>query len=234
MRFDLLEAFELDPNIIAILKEKYGPELLPIQEKAIKERHILSGGNLIIFAFTSAGKTLVGEILSLFYAGKRRRVFYLVPTRALAEEKYEQFCDDYEKAGIRTVISTHDRREFDERIAEGSFHIAVIVYEKLHVLLVNNPKLLAEVGLIVVDELQYISEEDRGATLELLLTKILLSPERPLPQLIGLSAVLGKSEKLAEWLNAQMLVQEKRPVELRKGVFFDGKFSYSEFNTGNR
>ncbi len=134
MRFDLLEAFELDPHIIAILKEKYGPELLPIQEKAIKERHAL---------------------------------------------------------------------------------------------LVINPKLLAEVELIVVDELQYISEEDRIATLELLLTKILLSPERLLPQLIGLSAVLGKAEKLAEWLNAQTLVQEKRPVELRKGVFFDGKFSYS-------
>jgi replicative superfamily II helicase len=86
MRFDLLEAFGLDPGIIAILKEKYGPELLPIQEKAFKEHHILSGGNFIIFAVTSAGKTLVGEILSLFNAGKGKRVFYLVPTKALAEE----------------------------------------------------------------------------------------------------------------------------------------------------
>jgi hypothetical protein len=31
-----------------------------------------------------------------------------------------------------------------------------------------------------------------------------------------------------------MLLEEKRPVELRKGVFFDGKFRYSEFNSGNR
>jgi len=131
-------------------------------------------------------------------------------------------------AGIRTVISTHDRRGFDERIAEGNFHIAVIVYEKLQALLVNSPKLLAEVGLIVVDELQYISDEDRGQTLELLLTKILLLPESP--QLVGLYAVLGKPERLSEWLKAQMLIQEKRPVELLKGVFFDGKFSYREFN----
>ena len=232
MRFDLLEAFGLDPNIIAILKKKYGPELLPIQEKAIKEHQILSGGNFIIFAVTSAGKTLVGEIISLFNAGKRKRVFYLVPTKALAEEKFEQFCDDYERAGIRTVISTHDRREFDEQIEEGSFHIAVIVYEKLQSLLVKNPKLITEVGLIIVDELQYISEEDRGAALEILLTKILLSPESP--QLIGLSAVLGRCEKLAKWLNARMLIQEKRPVELRKGVFFDGKFRYREFNTDNK
>ncbi|RJR42795.1 MAG: DEAD/DEAH box helicase [Desulfobacteraceae bacterium] len=228
MRFDLLEAFGLDPGIIAILKEKYGPELLPIQEKAFKEHHILSGGNFIIFAVTSAGKTLVGEILSLFNASKGRRVFYLVPTKALAEEKFEQFGEDYEKAGIHTVISTHDRREFDERIEEGNFHIAVVVYEKLQALLVKNPRLITEVGLIVVDELQYISEEDRGASLEILLTKILLSQNGP--QLVGLSAVLGKCEKLAEWLNARMLKQEKRPVELRKGVFFDGRFSYREFN----
>jgi hypothetical protein len=34
MRIDLLEAFGMDPNVIAILKEKYGAELLPIQERA--------------------------------------------------------------------------------------------------------------------------------------------------------------------------------------------------------
>jgi len=230
MKFDLLEAFGLDPGIISILKAKYGPELLPIQEKAFKEQHILSGGNFIIFAVTSAGKTLVGEILSLFHAGKGRRVFYLVPTKALAEEKFEQFSEDYEKAGIRTVISTHDRREFDDRIEEGTFHIGVIVYEKLQTLLVKNPRLITEVGLIVVDELQYISEEDRGASLEILLTQILLA--RDGPQLVGLSAVLGKADKLAEWLGARMVVQARRPVELRKGVFFDGRFRYREFNSG--
>ncbi|MFH1349342.1 MAG: DEAD/DEAH box helicase [Pseudomonadota bacterium] len=80
---------------------------------------MLSGSNFIIFAVTSAGKTLVGEILSLFNAGKGKRVFYLVPTKALAEEKFEQFSEDYEKAGIHTVISTHDRREFDERIEQN-------------------------------------------------------------------------------------------------------------------
>jgi len=190
MRFDLLEAYGLDPEIIHLLKEKYGPDLLPIQEKAFKEHQILAGGNFIIFAVTSAGKTLVGEILSLFNAGKGKRVFYLVPTKALAEEKFEQFNEDYQKAGIKAVISTHDRREFDQKIQEGNFHIAVIVYEKLHALLVKNPKLISEVGLIVIDELQYISEEERGAALEILLTKILLAPDAP--QLVGLMAFLAQ------------------------------------------
>ena len=230
MRIDLLEAFGLDPNVIAILKEKYGAELLPIQERAFKEHQILNGGNFLLSAVTSSGKTLVGEILALHYGSKGKRVFYLVPTKALAEEKFEQFHEDYEKAGIQTVISTHDRREYDERIEGRRFHIAIIVYEKLHSLLVGNPKLINDIGLVVVDELQYLTDEERGPVLEVLLTRILLNPKQP--QLVGLSAVLGKSEALAQWLRAKMIREDKRPVELRQGVFFDGRFRYREFNSG--
>jgi len=53
MRIDLLEAFGLDPKVIAILKEKYGAELLPIQERAFKEHQILNGGNFLVSAVTS-------------------------------------------------------------------------------------------------------------------------------------------------------------------------------------
>lgn len=230
MRIDLLEAFGLDPKVIAILKEKYGAEFLPIQERAFKEYQILNGGNFLLSAVTSSGKTLVGEILALFYGSKGKRVFYLVPTKALAEEKFEQFHEDYEKAGIQTVISNHDRREYDERIEGRRFHIAIIVYEKLHSLLVGNPKLINDIGLVLVDELQYLTDEERGPVLEFLLTRILLNPNQP--QLVGLSAVLGKSETLAQWLRAKMIREDKRPVELRQGVFFDGKFRYREFNSG--
>ncbi len=230
MRIDLLEAFGLDPNVIAILKEKYGAELLPIQERAFKEYQILNGGNFLLSAVTSSGKTLVGEILALHYGSKGKRVFYLVPTKALAEEKFEQFHEDYERAGIQTVISTHDRREYDERIEGRRFHIAIIVYEKLHSLLVGNPKLINDIGLVLVDELQYLTDEERGPVLEVLLTRILLNPKQP--QLVGLSAVLGKSEALAQWLRAKMIREDKRPVELRQGVFFDGRFRYREFNSG--
>lgn len=107
MRIDLLGAFGLDPNVIVILKEKYGAEFLPIQERAFKEYQILNSGNFLLSAATSSGKTLVGEILALHYSSKGKRVFYLVPTKSLAEEKFEQFHEDYEKAGIQTVISTN-------------------------------------------------------------------------------------------------------------------------------
>jgi helicase len=232
MRIDLLEAFGLEPKIIAILKQKYGETLLPIQEKAFKDHMILRGGNFLISAVTSSGKTLIGEILALHYGSRGKRALYLVPMKALAEEKFEQFFEDYRRAGIDTVISTHDRREYDEQILSGKFHIAIIVYEKLHALLVQKPELISDVGLVVVDELQYMADEDRGPALEMLLTRILLNPMQP--QLVGLSAVLGKSEQLADWLHATLLKEETRPVELRQGVFFEGAFQYREFNSGQK
>jgi helicase len=80
-----------------------------------------------------------------------------------------------------------------------------------------------------VDELQYLTDEERGPVLEILLTRILMNPKQP--QLVGLSAVLGKSDFLAQWLRAKMIREDKRPVELRQGVFFDGRLRYREFNS---
>ena len=229
MKIHLLEAFGIDPEIIRIWRKKYGNELLPIQEEAVKKHNIFADKNLIVFAPTSSGKTFIGEMLAVIQARRKKRVFYLVPMKSLAEEKFNQVRTDYFRIGIRTVISTHDRHEFDEDIVKGNYDIAVIVYEKLLALLVKKPSLLAEIGLVVIDELQMIGDEDRGSALEILLTRILLS--QPRPQLLGLSAVLGKCEELAKWLGADLLVDDKRPVELRKGVYCNGVFQYQEHNS---
>jgi len=72
------------------------------------------------------------------------------------------------------------------------------------------------VGLVVVDELQMITDRERGPALELLLTKLRIAASKP--RIIGLSAVLGRAQTLADWLGAKLLVDTRRPVELRKGV----------------
>jgi len=228
--FDILRAYGIGGDIISIWKKSYGEFLLPIQEKAIVKHNVLGGRNLIIFAPTSSGKTLVGEIVSVHYAMGKKRALYLVPMKALAEEKYHHFKDMYGELGIRTIISTHDRKEYDQDLERKEFHIAVVVFEKVNALLVKNPNLLEGIGLVVIDELQMIGDETRGAGLELLLTKILLSPFRP--QLLGLSAVLGDAEDLARWLKAELLIDTRRPVELRKGILSRNIFSYLEHNSG--
>ena len=229
MEIRLLQAFGIDPAIIQIWEQRYGPHLLPVQEKAIQHYPLFQGASMVVFAPTTSGKTYIGEMLAVASVRKGKRVFYLVPTKALAEEKFTQFQEMYRSVGISVAISSRDHREWDEAILTKGYDIAILVYEKLQSLLVTRPSLLEEVGVVILDELQMLSDEDRGSTIEILLTKILQARVRP--QLLGLSAVLGRAEDLARWLGAELLIEEKRPVELRKGVFCRGTFSYQEHNS---
>jgi helicase len=128
------------------------------------------------------------------------------------------------------VVSSRDHREHDAEIEAGDFDIAIVVFEKLQALLVSRPQLMETVGLVVVDEMQLLTDPKRGPALELLLTKLRVAGSRP--RIVGLSAVLGQARLLSDWLGAKMLVDSRRPVELRKGVFQGGVFRYVEHNSG--
>lgn len=232
MRIATLEAFGIDDRIIDLWREAGHEELLPIQQIAVRKGRVLDGKSAVIFSPTSSGKTFVGEMAAVQTARQNRRAIYLVPQKALAEEKYQEFARKYGSFGIRVVISTRDRKEFDRDIYRGRFHIAVVVFEKMQALMVASPAMLRNVGLVVVDELQMIGDPTRGAGLEILLTKILLAQDKP--QIIGLSAVLGNAKPLADWMGAELCEDHRRPVELRKGVLQDGTFHYVEHNSGKQ
>jgi helicase len=96
-------------------------------------------------------------------------------------------------------------------------------------LLILTPALLNSVRLVIVDELQMIGDPKRGAGLEILLTKIKLAAKGT--QIIGLSAVLGNSNRLARWLDAGVCQDPQRPVPLRKGILCKGVFKFQEHNS---
>lgn len=229
MDFDALVGFGVEGGVIEAWKSGFGKSLLPVQERAVRGG-LLAGKNLIVFAPTSSGKTAIGEMAAVKAAREGRRVFYLVPLKALADEKYAEFRSRYEPLGLEVVVSSRDHSEFDHRILEGRYRLAVCTFEKLWSLLVARPVLADSIGLVVVDELQMISDPERGGTLELLLTQLRLA--RTAPQIVGLSAVLEQADGLARWLGAQKITETARPVELRKGVLLNGSFQYVEHNTG--
>lgn len=229
MKFDALTAYQLNPRVIEAWKRAYGEELLPVQEQAV-HRGVLMGKSLVVFSPTSSGKTFVGEMAAARGALAGGRVFYLVPLKALAEEKFEQFRSRYGPLGASVVLSTRDHSQYDAAITQEKFHICVAVYEKLQSLLVSRSDLIEGVGLVVVDELQMIADPTRGGKLEVLLTKIRQAQKKP--QFLGLSAVLEKGAPLAEWLGAELLVDKTRPVELKKGVVLGGTFQFCEHNSG--
>ena len=232
MRVDTLEAYNIAPDILAVWRSSVGSELLSVQERAVKEFGLFGGGNLIVFSPTSSGKTFVGEMAAVKAARENTKVFYLVPQKALAEEKFQEFRQRYGSLGIKVVVSSRDHREYDDDIERRDFQIAVVVFEKMQTLLVSRPQLTEVVGLVVIDELQLITDETRGPTLELLLTK--LRTAHSTPRIVGLSAVLGKAQSLADWLGAKLLIETKRPVELRKGVLCKGEFKFLEHNSSTK
>ena len=72
----------------------------PVQKDSLSAG-LLEGKNLVVAAPTASGKTLVAEMAALKTIMKEgRKVIYIVPLRALASEKYEEFKDRYGPLGI--------------------------------------------------------------------------------------------------------------------------------------
>jgi len=226
MKIEGLIRYDIPEAVVALWRRTESGELLPLQEAAVKRKDLFGGGNLLIQAPTSSGKTFVGEMAAIHTALRQKQVVYLVPLKALAEEKYRSFSEKYSAYGLKVIISTRDHRDFDGDLERGDFSIAVVVYEKLSQLLVRRPERGAEIDLVIADELEILSDPERGAGVELLLTRLLQGRCR----LIGLSAVIGGAEKLAQWMGAELLQSDQRPVELRYGVLHEGRFRYRTYN----
>jgi len=208
------------PAALIEVWQKETPDLTPIQGNAISSGLLASSKNFLVMAPTSSGKTLVGEMAAATAAYTRRgSSVFAVPFKALADEHFHRFRDRYGDA-LSVVVSTGDWTEYDEDISRGNFGLAVMTYEKLAALLIQTPGLLARLNCVVIDEVQMISEAERGARLELLITSLLGATERP--QIIALSASLDALNELDEWLEADLVTSSERPVPLYQAVVGPG------------
>ena len=227
-----LEAHGISRRVLEIWKQTGITRLLPLQEEAVMRTGVLQNRSVIVFAPTSSGKTFIAELAAMKHLESHHRVVYLVPTKALAEEKYRRFTRLYRPLGYRVLVATRERPETDQPALKGRFDLLIAVYEKMKSYLVQKPALLSHVGLITADEIQMLGEPQRGGVVDLLLTKIAKSPYKA--QFLGLSAVLGDVLRIARWLDCDFLRETRRPVELYEGVYNvrDGRFYSKAFNTG--
>jgi len=230
MKVDKLLRYGIPESVIESWRKTQGEKLLPLQAVAVTKHNLLNGQSLIISAPTSSGKTFCGEMAAVANLFKRKKVIFLVPLKAIAEEKYSDFTEKYSGLGIKVAISTRDRQEDDTEIEKGNFDLAIMIYEKFNQLLIKNLDILSLINLLVVDELQMIADPSRGPVLELALTKIKSS--RYSPQILGFSAVLKDVNHLASWLGCELILEKSRPVELLQGVLLDGKFHFRKYNSG--
>jgi len=181
--------------------------------------------NLLVIAPPSSGKSFLGEMAAIAQAIHRKKVIYLVPFRALANEKYRHFKDLYSNCGLDIAISTRDRKENDYRIIRGNYKIAVMAYEKFNYFLLQYPQFLEDISLVIIDEMQMINNLKWGPLLKDMLEQLL---QRNLTNLkiIALSAFVENQKVLLKWFPARLLISYEHPVELRKGIVREGIFRY--------
>jgi helicase len=202
-------------TIPAGLKQRYIQagisELYPPQAECI-DKGILAGKNMIVAIPTASGKTLMAEMAMHHTIKTGGKCLYIVPLKALANEKFEEFGNKEVKVGIAT--GDLDRR--DDLL--GRNDIIVATSEKVDSLLRNNARWIADISLLVVDEIHLIDSQNRGPTLEMVIAKMRF--RNPSMQVIGLSATIGNPDRLASWLDSELVTSTWRPVDLRQGVFF--------------
>jgi hypothetical protein len=209
------------------------PALNDLQVSAINDYGLLDGNNVVVSAPTSSGKTMVGELAALRSALERKRALFLLPLKALVADKRRHFTKVYGEFGVRTVEATGETDDITP-LMRGQYDIGLLTYEKFAAIALTFPHVLAQVGVIVIDEAQMIADRSRGANLEFLLTLIRMRRREGVePQIIALSAVIGDTNGLEQWLGARLLRRTERPVPLDEGLLLgDGTESILIVPTG--
>ncbi|MDK2853309.1 MAG: ATP-dependent helicase [Thermococcaceae archaeon] len=220
MRVEELKSLGVDERVIRLIRERGIEELYPPQAEALKSG-VLNGKNLILAIPTASGKTLVAEIVMINKILREGgKAVYLVPLKALAEEKYKEF-KFWERIGLKIAVTTGDYDSTEEWL--GRYDIIIATSEKFDSLLRHKSPWIKDVKLIIADEVHLLGSYDRGATLEMILAHL-----RDKAQILGLSATIGNAEELAEWLNAELVVSEWRPVSLKRGIFHHGQIFWED------
>ncbi|KAM7322117.1 hypothetical protein ACRRTK_018958 [Alexandromys fortis] len=192
---------------------------------------VLEGKNLVYSAPTSAGKTLVAELLILKRVLEmRKKALFILPFVSVAKEKKCYLQSLFQEVGIKVdgyMGSTSPSRRF------SSLDIAVCTIERANGLI---NRLIEEnkmdlLGMVVVDELHMLGDSHRGYLLELLLTKICFVARKSVScqadagsalssavQIVGMSATLPNLQLVASWLDAELYRTDFRPVPLLESI----------------
>jgi helicase len=202
-------------------------ELYPPQTDSIKAG-LFDQKSLLVSAPTASGKTLIATLAIINYLTNHNgKVVYLSPLRALAAEKFSEF-KKIEKIPlgkkIKVQISTGDFESNDKTLEQSD--ILILTNEKMDSLIRHGAEWIDNIGLVIADEIHLIGNQERGPTLEMILTKLkLLDPK---PQIVALSATITNADELSEWLDSTLVKNDWRPVPLTEGVYDGGNVTMDD------
>ena len=194
-----------------LLDEFAGLYDFPLDDFQIRAcREIEAGGGVLVAAPTGSGKTIVGEFAVHLGLKTDRKCFYTTPIKALSNQKYHDLVARYGEQRVGLLTGDHT--------INGEAPIVVMTTEVLRNMLYAGSRTLLGLGFVVMDEVHYLADRERGAVWEEVIIHL---PESV--ALISLSATVSNAEEFGEWLATVRgamgtIVEEKRPVPLYQHV----------------
>ena len=216
-----IEQLDIPPSAIEFLQKNGYVNLYPPQEKTVKAG-LLQGKSILVSAPTASGKTLLAMLgIIKHLSEKKGKIVYLSPLKALASEKFNEFKKldslDFGK-NLKIQISTGDFDISDKSLGQND--ILVLTNEKMDSIIRQGAEWIDEISLVIADEVHLLGDDDRGPTLEIILTKLKLLPQKP--QILALSATVTNADEISDWLECKLVHSEWRPVPLYEGVYDQG------------
>ena len=181
--------------------------------------------SLVLSLPTSAGKTRIAELCILACLAEGKRVVFVTPLRALSAQTEAALERTFVPLGktVSSLYGTIGVSDVDEDILRER-DIIVATPEKLDFALRNDPNILDDVGLVVLDEGHMIGLNEREVRYEVQVQRLLRRSDADNRRLICLSAILPEGEKVkdfVDWLTDDqpdgLINSGWRPTKLRFG-----------------
>ena len=180
-----------------------GVEPYDHQEQAILE--LFAGNNVILNTPTGSGKSLVALALHFKAICQKRRSYYTVPIKALANEKFLSLCKVFGPENVGMITG-------DATVNPGAPVICCTAEILANLALREGDK--AEVDDVIMDEFHYYSDLSRGFAWQVPLLTL------PQARFLLMSATLGETAFFEKTLTdltgapTVLVKSEQRPVPL--------------------
>lgn len=193
--------------------EYKGLTLDKFQEDSIKS--IDNNHSVVVSAPTGSGKTLIADYIINKYIKKGVKVIYTAPIKALSNQKYKEFSEEYGKEAVGLLTG-------DVSInPQGD--VVIMTTEVYRNMALTKDAMIDTVSYVVFDEIHFINDIERGYIWE---ESIIFS--KPNVRFLCLSATIPNAEEFASWIksikkhNVDTIKHDKRNVPLYK-KFYDSE-----------